>query len=130
MAASLLPLARIPPPPQVAFVPANPILFSKIQPDVGKEETAAEDTKKKGMEEEEEEDEGGEAFKLPPSTAPAILSRGGRKRAPTMKTLESEMAPKRGTGQGRAGKGRGRGRSRARGRDRGCRRAGSYYPVK
>jgi hypothetical protein len=35
-----------------------------------------------------------------------MTSRAGRKRAPTMKALEAEKAPKRATGQGRA---RGRG---------------------
>jgi hypothetical protein len=49
-------------------------------------------------------------FILPPSTAPAILSRAGRKRAPTIKALEAEKAPKRATGQGWVGRGRGRGR--------------------
>jgi len=39
----------------------------------------------------------------------AILSRAGRKRAPILKVLEAEKAPKWGTGQGRAGRGRGRG---------------------
>jgi hypothetical protein len=38
---------------------------------------------------------------LPSSTAPAILSRAGRKRAPTLKALETEKAPKRVMGQGR-----------------------------
>ncbi len=67
---------------------------------------------------EEEEEAIEEAFITPPSTAPAAItqsravmaqSRAGRKRAPTMKTLEAEMAPKPGTGQGK-GRGRGRGR--------------------
>jgi hypothetical protein len=44
---------------------------------------------------EEEEQEIDEAFILPPSTAPAALLRAGRKRAPTMKALEAEKAPKR-----------------------------------
>lgn len=57
------------------------------------------------MEEEIGEEE--EAFILPPSIALAILSRAGRKRAPTTKALEAEKASKRGTGQGRAGRGRG-----------------------
>ncbi|ERF73029.1 hypothetical protein EPUS_07123 [Endocarpon pusillum Z07020] len=67
-------------------------------------------------EEEEEEEAIDEAFIPPPSTAPAAMtqSRAGRKRAPTMKALEAEMAPKRGTGQGR-GRGRGRGGRGARG---------------
>ncbi|ERF75457.1 hypothetical protein EPUS_06989 [Endocarpon pusillum Z07020] len=62
--------------------------------------------------EEEEEEAIDEAFIPPPSTAPAAMtqSRAGRKRAPTMKALEAEKAPKRGTGQGKArGKARGRG---------------------
>ncbi|ERF72363.1 hypothetical protein EPUS_06119 [Endocarpon pusillum Z07020] len=60
--------------------------------------------------EEEEEEALDEAFIPPLSTAPAVMtqSRAGRKRAPTMKALEAEKAPKRGTGQG---KGRGRGRA-------------------
>jgi hypothetical protein len=48
-------------------------------------------------------------FLPPPSTAPASLpvSRAGRKRAPTMKALEAERAPKRGIdgGKGRRAKG-------------------------
>jgi hypothetical protein len=48
-------------------------------------------------------------FRPPPSTAPAALlvSRAGRKRAPTMKALEAEKAPKRGMdgGKGRRAKG-------------------------
>jgi len=65
-------------------------------------------------EEEEEEKEKQEPiddpFVPPPSTAPATMqmSRAGRKRAPTMKALEAERAPKRVTGQGR-GRGQGRG---------------------
>ena len=74
------------------------------------EEASEEEAEEEAEQEEAEEKVGGaEAFILPPSTAPAILSRAGRKRAPTMKALEAEMAPKRGTGQGRAGRGRGRG---------------------
>ena len=61
-----------------------------------------------GMEEGEEEEKVDEAFIPPPSTAPPVMSRAGRKRAPTMKALEAEKAPKRGGGRGR-GKGRGRG---------------------
>jgi hypothetical protein len=61
-----------------------------------------------------EEDE--ETFVLLSLIALAILSRGGRKRASIMKTLEAEMALKRGTGQGRTGRGRGRGRGRSGGR--------------
>jgi hypothetical protein len=63
----------------------------------------------KEKEEEEEEEKEEEKNILPSSTAPAILSRAGRKRAPTLKALEAEKAPKRGTGQGRVGRGRGRG---------------------
>jgi hypothetical protein len=48
-------------------------------------------------------------FRPPPSTAPAALpaSRAGCKRAPTMKALEAEKAPKRGVdgGKGRRAKG-------------------------
>jgi hypothetical protein len=64
-------------------------------------------------EEEESEQAVDDAFMPPSSTAPAILqpSRAGRKRAPTMKALEAELASKRGTGQG-AGKAAGRGRGR------------------
>ena len=64
---------------------------------VGEEEEEAEA-------EEEEED----PFVPPPSTAPPALtiSRAERKRAPTMKALEAEAAPKRGNRQSR---GRGRG---------------------
>ena len=64
---------------------------------VGEEEEEAEAKK-------EEED----LFVSPPSTAPPALtiSRAERKRAPTMKALEAEAAPKRGNRQGR---GRGRG---------------------
>jgi hypothetical protein len=123
------------PPPQIAFMPATPILFSQIRtptpprkapaaaaliaslqlrPDIEEEEEekeaeAAAETKEGCREEEEEEEEEEEAFILPPWTAPAILSRAGRKRAPTMKVLEAEKASKRGTGQGRACRGRGRG---------------------
>jgi DNA-binding protein H-NS len=60
-----------------------------------------------------------ETFILPPSTAPAILSRAGRKRAPIIKALKAEKAPKRATGQGWVGRGRGRDRGRGRGRGRG-----------
>ena len=141
VAASLLLSSQIRtmmPQPQMAFMPATPILFSQIRtptpprrapaaaalivssqlrPDIEeeeeekeeKEEEAAAETKEECREEEEEEEEEEEAFILPPSTAPAILSRAGRKRAPTMKALEAEKASKRGTGQGRAGRGRGRG---------------------
>ena len=58
-------------------------------------------------EEEKEEEEKEEAFIPPPSTTPTAMtqSRTDRKRAPTMKALEAENTPKRGTGQG---KGRGR----------------------
>jgi hypothetical protein len=44
-----------------------------------------------------------EAFIPPPSTAPAAMTQSiaGRKRAPTMKALDAETAPKRGKGQGR-----------------------------
>ena len=61
-----------------------------------------------GEEEEEEEKEAVE--EPPPSTAPAMMqvSRAGRKRAPTMKALEAEKAPKWGIGKGKArGPGRG-----------------------
>jgi hypothetical protein len=76
-------------PPRRAPAATHPPLFSRVRPD----------------EEEEEEQEIDEAFIPPPSTAPAALSRAGRKRAPTMKALEAEKAPKRGTGQGRGGRG-------------------------
>jgi hypothetical protein len=61
-------------------------------------------------EEDIEEEAVEDPFLPPPSTAPAAIqtSRAGRKRAPTMKALEAEKAPKQGTGQGR-GRGRGRG---------------------
>ncbi|KAF7502108.1 hypothetical protein GJ744_007206 [Endocarpon pusillum] len=51
----------------------------------------------------EEEEAAEDPFLCPPSTAPAAIqtSRAGRKRAPTMKALEAEKAPKRGTGRGR-----------------------------
>lgn len=81
-----------------------PILFSQLHPNTKEEEEKEEERAEEGKEEEEEED-----FIPPPSTVPAILSRAGRKRAPTMKALEAEKAPKRGAGQGRAGRGRGRG---------------------
>ena len=75
--------------------------------------------KDKEEEEEEEEEEKeeqavDEALIPPPSTAPAALSisRAGRKRAPTMKALEAETAPKRGTGQVK-GTDKGRGARRA-----------------
>jgi hypothetical protein len=74
----------------------------------------------KEEEEEEEEEEHKEkeqpaedAFMPPPSTAPAMLqpSRAGRKRAPTMKALEAEQAPKRGSGRGNwQGKGKAAGK--------------------
>jgi hypothetical protein len=105
---SLFPQIR--PLPQVAFVPANPILFSQFRTVTPPQEAPApanlilSSQVQPNIEEEEEEEE--EALILPPSTAPAILSRGGRKRALTMKALEAEMAPKRGTGQARAGRGR------------------------
>jgi hypothetical protein len=57
-------------------------------------------------EEEEEEEAVDEAFMPPPSTVPAATtqSRAGRKRAPTMKALEAEIAPKRKRRQAREGK--------------------------
>jgi ATP-dependent exoDNAse (exonuclease V) beta subunit len=71
------------PPPLVLFVAANPILFSQIRPNNEKEEerpkeesAEEEEEMKEGGNEEEEEDE--EIFVLPSSTAPAILSGGGR----------------------------------------------------
>ena len=72
--------------------------------------TSSEDKEEEKEEEEEEEQEVDEALILPPSTAPVALqvSRAGRKRAPTMKALEAETAPKRRTGQG-TGRGRGHG---------------------
>jgi len=71
--------------------------------------------KEADTEEEEEEEE--EAFVPPPSTAPAKMqiSRAGRKRAPTMKALESEEAPKRGRGSARGARGGRRGGTRGRG---------------
>ena len=53
--------------------------------------------------EEEEEEEEEDPLIPPPSTAPPALtvSRAGRKRAPTMKALEAEKAPKRGDRRGR-----------------------------
>jgi hypothetical protein len=71
---------------------------------VEKEKRLEEEEMKEGGNEEEDE----ETFILPSSTAPAILLRGGRKRASIMKALEAEMASKRGTRQSRAGRGRGR----------------------
>jgi hypothetical protein len=70
-----------------------------------------------GEEEEEEEEQAiDKAFIHPPSTAPAImqLSRAGRQRAPTLKALEAEEAPKQSRGQGRGHMGS-RGGRRARG---------------
>ncbi|KAF7502878.1 hypothetical protein GJ744_004947 [Endocarpon pusillum] len=66
------------------------------------------------LEEEEEEEEEGDPFIPPPSTAPAMIqvSRAGRKRAPTIKALEAEKAPKRGRGSGR-GSGKGKNKARA-----------------
>jgi hypothetical protein len=63
---------------------------------------------------EEAEEVINDPFLPPPSTAPAALpvSRAGRKRAPTMKALEAEKVPKRGTEPGK-GTGRGRGGRRA-----------------
>jgi hypothetical protein len=61
-----------------------------------------------GEEEDEEKEQAiDEAFILPPSTAPAMmqLSRAGRKRAPTLKTLEAQEAPKQGRSQGRGRRG-------------------------
>jgi hypothetical protein len=85
-------------PPRRAPAAVHPPLFSRVRPDEEEEE-----------EEEEEEQEIDEAF-IPPSTAPAALSRAGRKRAPTVKALKAEKAPKRGTEQGRGGRGSRRGR--------------------
>ena len=100
-------LQRVPDtPPRRAPAEAALIASLQLRPDIEEEE-----------EEEEEEVEEEEAFILPPSTAPAILSRAGRKRAPTMKALEAEKASKRGTGQGRqAGVGADTGEGGARGR--------------
>ncbi|ERF76966.1 hypothetical protein EPUS_02678 [Endocarpon pusillum Z07020] len=95
----------LPPPPEstasavpcsVAAAATNPVRRSFLTPDEEEEE-------------EEEEEEKEEGFIPPPSTAPAAMtqSRAGRKRAPTMKALEAEKAPKRGTRQGRNGAGRG-----------------------
>ena len=78
-----------------------------------KEEAAEEEAAEEEKDTEEEEDTEEEAIEDPflpsPSTAPAAIqtSRAGRKRAPTMKALEAEKTPKRGTGQGRGRGGRG-----------------------
>lgn len=90
---------------------AQALTFKASKPLLRPLPSAGSEDKEEEKEEEEEEEEGvDEALIPPPSTAPARLqvSRAGRKRAPTMKALEAETAPKRGTGQGR-GKGRGRG---------------------
>ena len=51
---------------------------------------------------EEAEEAVDDPFMPPPLTAPAAIqvSRAGRKRAPLIKALEAEKAPKRGTKQG------------------------------
>jgi hypothetical protein len=121
-------------PPQTAFVAATPIMFSQIrtatpfqrvpaaatlirssqaQADTEEREEERTEEIQKAAEaaEVEEAEEAEEAFMLPPSTAPAALSRAGRKRAPTLKALEAEKASKRGTRHGRVGRGRGRGSS-------------------
>ncbi len=72
--------------------------------------------------EEEEEEEEEDPFILPPSTAPAMIqvSRAGRKRAPTMKALEAEKAPKRGRGRGSS---RGSDKNKNKGKNREVREA-------
>jgi len=69
-----------------------------------------EEEDKDEKEDKEEEKEEKEALMPPPLTALAALQvlRAERKRALTIKALEAEKAPKRGTGQ-RGGRGRGRG---------------------
>lgn len=66
------------------------------------EENEAEEAEEvKGVKRVEEAAE--DPFLPPPLTATAALqvSRACRKRAPTMKALEAEKGPKRGTGQGK-----------------------------
>ena len=77
------------------------------------EERKKKEEEEEGEEEEEKEEEEEEI--LPSSIAPAILSRAGRKRAPTLKALEAEKTPKRATRQGRVGRGRGRGKGKGKG---------------
>jgi hypothetical protein len=93
-----------PPPPSVQLVPNTPPGNGQFR----EEDSDAEEEK------EEEGDEEEAAFVPPPSTAPAKmqLSRAGRKRAPTMKALESEEAPKRGRGTARGARGGRRGNTR------------------
>ena len=95
-----------PSPPPVQLVPNTPAgngQFGEKEADKEEEEEGEGEEEEKGEGEEEEEGEGGEeeegeggeeAFMPPPSTASAKLqlSRAGRKRAPTMKALESEEA--------------------------------------
>ncbi|KAF7511282.1 hypothetical protein GJ744_004847 [Endocarpon pusillum] len=85
-------------------------------------EIAPRDTLEEEEEEEEEDEEEEDPFILPPSTAPAMIqvSRAGRKRAPTMKALEAEKAPKRGRGRGSgrgSDRGSGRGKNKGKGRE-------------
>ena len=91
--------------------PSEPLRRRPLHPQLSVSSDDKEEEEDKDEEEDkEEEEEEEEALMPPPSTAPAALqvSRAGRKRAPTMKALEAEKAPKRGTGQ-RGGRGRGRG---------------------
>jgi len=106
-------------PPRRAIMAASLLPSSQLGLDIEEKEERAEEERaeeeeeeeeeEKEEEKEEEEEEEEDVFIPPPSTAPMILSRAGRKRAPTMKALEAEKASKRGTGQGRAGRGRGGG---------------------
>ena len=95
----------------LTFEPPEPLLRHSLRPqpsasseDEEEEDKEEEEEDKEEEEEEKEEEEAvDEALMPPPSTAPAALqvSRAGRKRAPTMKALEAEAAPKRGNRQGR-----------------------------
>ena len=102
----------------LTFEPPEPLLRHSLRPQPSassedeeeedkeeEEEDKEEEEEEKEEEEEEKEEEEAvdEALMPPPSTAPAALqvSRAGRKRAPTMKALEAEAAPKRGNRQGR-----------------------------
>jgi hypothetical protein len=69
---------------------ANPILYSQLHPNTKEEEEKEEERAEESKEEEEKN------FIPPSLIASAILLRVGRKRAPIMKILEAEKAPKLG----------------------------------
>jgi hypothetical protein len=81
--------------------PASPLEALKEAPEAETEAEEAPEAEAEAEAEEAPEVETEEAindpFRPPPSAAPAALpvSRAGRKRAPTMKALEAEKAPKR-----------------------------------